>query len=175
ARAARGAFARMLGGYGRLLDWALDHGPATVVMLLGIVALNVYLFTVIPKGFFPQQDTGQLMGGIRADQSTSFQAMESKLHEFVGIIGADPAVQNVVAFTGGPRAGGGFLQVSLKPLSVRHEPSAAVVTRLRPKLAQITGVAVFLNPVQDLRIGGRPPNTPFQSTIAKRTPPAPRQ
>jgi multidrug efflux pump len=71
ARAARAAFARMLAGYGRLLDWALDHGPATVVMLLGIVALNVYLFTVIPKGFFPQQDTGQLMGGIRADQSTS--------------------------------------------------------------------------------------------------------
>ncbi len=165
ARAARGAFARTLAGYARLLDWSLDHGPATIVMLLGIVALNVYLFTGIPKGFFPQQDTGQLMGGIRADQSTSFQAMETKLHEFVGIIGADPGVQNVVAFTGGQRAGGGFLQVSLKPLSERRESSGAVVTRLRPKLAQITGVAVFLNPVQDLRIGGRQSNSTYQYTL----------
>ena len=111
ARAARAALARMLAGYGRLLDWALDPGPATVVMLLGIVALNVSVFAVIQKGFFPQQDTGQLMGGIRAAPSAWFQAMQDKLHEFVGIIGADAAVHNVVAFTGGQRAGGGVSQV----------------------------------------------------------------
>jgi multidrug efflux pump len=161
ARLARTAFARTLSSYGRALDWTLLHGPAMLLLLVGIVALNVYLFTVIPKGFFPQQDTGQLMGGMRADQSISFQAMQDKVRELVDLIRVDPAVETVVAFTGGARAGGGFLQVSLKPLDVRREPTAAVIARLRPKLAQVTGVALFLNPVQDVRAGGRQSSSTF--------------
>jgi multidrug efflux pump len=165
ARLARKAFARMLSVYARALDWSLLHGPAMLLLLVGIVALNVYLFTVIPKGFFPQQDTGQLMGGMRADQSISFQAMQDKVRELVDLIRVDPAVETVVAFTGGARAGGGFLQVSLKPLDVRREPTAAVIARLRPKLAQVTGVALFLNPVQDVRAGGRQSSSTYQYTL----------
>jgi multidrug efflux pump len=109
----------------------------------------------VPKGFFPQQDNGQLMAGIRADQSVSFQAMEAKLRAVVDIIRKDPAVDTVVGFTGGARAGGGFMFVNLKPLGERekrrggHRPAAA------PSLQKVTGVSVFLNPVQDLRMGGR--------------------
>ena len=145
----------MLRGYAHSLDWALHNRGFVMLMLGAVVALNVYLFIAIPKGFFPQQDTGQLRGGLRADQSISFQAMQGKLKELVDIIHADPAVDTVVGFTGGARAGGGFLSVMLKPKAERKDGGLAVIARLRPKLAQVTGVRLFLSPVQDLRMGAR--------------------
>ncbi|HEX8476975.1 MAG TPA: efflux RND transporter permease subunit, partial [Telluria sp.] len=117
--------------------------------------------------FFPQQDTGQIQGGIRADQSISFQAMQQKLRQLVNVIKSDPAVDTVVGFTGGSRAGGGFMFINLKPAADRAkgESGQAVIARLRPKLARITGVSMFLNPVQDLRMGGRSSNSTYQYTL----------
>ncbi|HVE51850.1 MAG TPA: efflux RND transporter permease subunit, partial [Ramlibacter sp.] len=116
-----------------------------------------------PKGYFPRQDSGQMQGGLRADQSISFQAMQAKLRQAVEIIRADPAVDTIVAFTGGARAGGGFMFVNLK--RDREARAEAVIARLRPQLSQITGLSVFLNPVQDLRMGGRQSNATNQYTL----------
>jgi multidrug efflux pump len=165
ARQARRAFDGLHGGYARALDWSLSHAPMMVLLLVGVVALNVYLWIVVPKGFFPTQDLGQLQGGLRADQSISFQAMQGKLKQLVDIIRHDPAVATVVGFTGGARAGGGFMFMTLKPRSERKEDSAAVIARLRPKLARVTGVSLFLNPVQDVRVGGRATNSTYQYTL----------
>jgi multidrug efflux pump len=136
-----------------------------MLLLAGVVGLNVYLYIKAPKGFFPQQDTGQINGGLRADQSISFQAMQSKLQQLVDIIRADPAVDTVVGFTGGGRAGGGFMFINLKPADQRTEAGQAVIARLRPQLAKVTGVTLFLNPVQDLRGGGRQSNSTYQYTL----------
>ncbi len=133
-------------------------------MLVGAIALNLFLFAVVPKGFFPEQDTGAIMGGLRADQSISFSDMQNKLTRIVRIIRKDPAVATVVAFTGGSRAGGGFMQVQLKPAGQR-DPSEDVIARLRPKLLRVTGVSTFLTPVQDLRVGGRMGNAGYQYTL----------
>jgi multidrug efflux pump len=140
--------------------------PWTVVLVLAaVIGLNVYLFGAIAKGFFPEQDNGQLMGGLRADQSISSTAMNAKLKQAVDIIHADPDVATVVGFTGG-RSGGGFLSATLKPLGTeRSTPTREVVNRLRPKLAKITGLQVFLNPVQELRAGGRSANSTYQYTL----------
>ncbi len=105
--------------YEASLDWALASRALVMVMLLTVVGLNAYLFVHVPKGFFPQQDTGQINGGLRADQSISFQAMQGKLQELVNVIRRDPAVDTVVGFTGGGRAGGGFMFVNLKPVAQR--------------------------------------------------------
>ncbi len=158
-------FDRLHRGYAHSLDWAL-HARWVVMAILGlVVVLNVYLFVMIPKGFFPTQDTGQIQGGLRADQSISFQAMQEKLKALVDIIRADPAVDTVVGFTGGGRAGGGFLFVNLKPASERTEKGQGVIARLRPQLATVTGISLFLNPVQDLRMGGRFSNSTYQYTL----------
>ncbi|CAH0316544.1 Multidrug resistance protein MdtC [Massilia sp. Bi118] len=160
-------FNRILKAYEHALDWALDAKPLVMLILAFVVGLNVYLFSAAPKGFFPQQDTGQINGGMRADQSISFQAMQQKLHQLVNIIKNDPAVDTVVGFTGGSRAGGGFMFMNLKPVSERAkgESGQAVIARLRPKLARVTGVQLFLNPVQDLRMGGRSSNSTYQYTL----------
>ncbi|MFC4932749.1 efflux RND transporter permease subunit [Massilia sp. GCM10023247] len=158
-------FNRVLRGYARSLDWALDSKALVMVMLVFVIGLNWYLFTAIPKGFFPQQDTGQISGGIRADQSISFQAMQGKMHQIVDIIRRDPAVNTVVGFTGGGRAGGGFMFIDLKSASERTDKGQAVIARLRPKLEKVTGVRMFLNPVQDLRMGGRSSNSTYQYTL----------
>jgi multidrug efflux pump len=165
-RVSERSFSGMQNTYERGLRWALDSGPVLLVVLACTVALNVYLFTIVPKGFFPQQDTGQLQGGFRLDQSSSFQMSRERLIKFVDIVRADPAVATVVAFQGG-RGGsaGGFMQVSLKPRSERKEGSQEVIARLRPKLAQVTGASLFLNPVQDVRIGGRQSNATYQYTL----------
>jgi multidrug efflux pump len=152
-------------GYEHSLDWALSARWLVLLILVLVIALNGYLFTMIPKGFFPQQDTGQIQGGLRADQSISFQAMQEKLRQLVNIIRADPAVDTVVGFTGGGRAGGGFLFVNLKRGSERTERGQAVIARLRPQLARVTGVSLFLNPVQDLRMGGRQSSSTYQYTL----------
>src|SRR5208282_462270 len=154
----RTLFDRMHGGYERSLGWALRHGGLVMLILFATVCLNVVLFAIIPKGFFPQQDTGRLIGSLQADQSVSFQAMTQKLRQMMDIVQQDPAVQNVVGYTG-VGSGGGFGQintgsvfVSLKPIGQR--PSIdQVIARLRPKLAQVPGGRLFLIAVQDIRAG----------------------
>ena len=137
-----------------------------MLVLAAVVALNVWLFVAVPKGFFPQQDSGQLNGGMRADQSISFDQMQIKLRQLVDIMRADPAVDTVVGFTGGSRAGGGFVFVNLKPKSQRKDGGQAVIARLRPQLAKVTGISLFLNPVQDLRMGGSlQTNSTYQYTL----------
>ncbi|MGK5068553.1 efflux RND transporter permease subunit [Janthinobacterium sp. RT4P48] len=158
-------FERMLKVYEHCLDWALSSAALVMAILVFVVGLNVYLFAAAPKGFFPQQDTGQINGGMRADQSISFQAMQGKLRELVNIIKDDPAVATVVGFTGGGRAGGGFMFIDLKPASQRTDKGQAVIARLRPQLAKVTGISLFLNPVQDLRMGGRSSNSTYQYTL----------
>jgi len=150
--------------YARNLDWALAHRGVVLLILLAAAGLNVALLSVGKKGFFPEQDTSGVMGGIRADQSISFSDTRKKLAQIVKIITNDPSVANVVAFTGGARAGGGFLYVNLKPKGQR-DPSRAVIARLRPQLARVTGVSAFLNPVQDLRVGGRGTTSTYQYTL----------
>nr|WP_229223573.1 efflux RND transporter permease subunit [Duganella sp. sic0402] len=158
-------FDAILKGYEHALDWALHSVWLVMVSLVFVIGLNFYLFAAIPKGGFPQQDTGQISGGIRADQSISFQAMQGKLRQLVNIIKDDPAVDTVVGFTGGRRAGGGFMFINLKPAGQRDVAGQAVIARLRPKLAKVTGVSLFLNPVQDLRSGGRSANANYQYTL----------
>jgi multidrug efflux pump len=165
ARWSEAGFAGLLRVYERALDWALGSMALVMVILVFVIGLNVYLFSAAPKGFFPQQDTGQISGGIRADQSISFQAMQAKMRQLVNIIKRDPAVNTVVGFTGGGRAGGGFMFIDLKPASERTDKGQAVIARLRPKLARVTGVSLFLNPVQDLRMGGRSSNSTYQYTL----------
>ena len=165
ARWFESGYARIHRSYAHSLDWAMHSMGLVMLILVVVVGLNIYLFIAAPKGFFPQQDAGQLNGGLRADQSISFQALQGKLRQLVDVIGRDPAVATVVGFTGGGRAGGGFLSVNLKPLSERTDGGQAVIARLRPKLAQITGVSLFLNPVQDLRMGGRQSNSTYQYTL----------
>jgi len=158
-------FSVILRMYEKSLDWALSSAWLVMLVLLFVVGLNVYLYAAAPKGFFPQQDTGQINGGIRADQSISFQAMQGKLRQLVNIIRDDPAVATVVGFTGGSRAGGGFMFVSLKPVAERDVTGQQVIARLRPKLARVTGASLFLNTVQDLRMGGRQSNSTYQYTL----------
>ena len=165
ARFTEQGFDRVLGWYEASLDWALASAWLVMLILAVVVGLNVYLFSAAPKGFFPQQDSGQLQGGLRADQSISTQLMGEKLRRVVDIVRADPAVATVVGFTGGGRAGGGFMFVNLKPASERTEKGQAVIARLRPQLAQVTGLQVFLNPVQDVRAGGRQSNSTYQYTL----------
>lgn len=158
-------FAALLRGYKRSLAWTLGHAPLTLLILLGAICLNVYLYVIIPKGFFPQQDTGQLTGRIQGDQSISFQLMQKKLSDFIDIVRADPAVQSVVGYTGGAQRNTGSLFVTLKPLSERGESAAKIVTRLRARLAGEPGATLILSPVQDIRVGGRQSRSSYQYTI----------
>lgn len=168
ARWADRGYQAVLRGYANSLDWALASQWIVVAILLAVVGMNVYLFAKIPKGYFPEQDNGQLNAGLRADQSISSEALARKLRQAVDIIRKDPAVDTVVGFSGGSRAGGGFMFVNLKPLKQRPDmadSTQAVIARLRPQLNQITGLRVFLNPVQDLRMGGRSSNSTYQYTL----------
>ena len=158
-------FKRLLRSYEIALDWALGSKLLVMVILLAVIGLNVYLYIAAPKGFFPQQDTGQINGFLRADRSISFQALQGKLKELVQIIRTDPSVDTVVGFTGGSRAGGGFMFINLKPAAERSESGQAVIARLRPQLARVSGVSLFLNPVQDLRGGGRSSSSTYQYTL----------
>jgi multidrug efflux pump len=162
---------RALAGYERTLDWSLRHGRLVMLALSITIALNVLLFTLIPKGFFPQEDTGLITGGIVADQSISFQLMKGKLAQLMAIVQADPAVDSVAGYTGAGSGGGssqtntGSVYVLLKPLSVRKISSDEVIARLRTKLAQVPGGRLFLQTVQDIRVGGRQSNAEFQFTL----------
>mgnify|MGYP001559071043 CR=1 FL=1 len=164
-RASERVFATLLGWYESSLAWALRHGPLMLALLLATICLNVYLYIIVPKGFFPQQDTGRLVGNIQADQSISFQAMQQKVADFVDIVRRDPDVENVVAFTGGGQRNRGFMFVVLKPLGERKLTADQVIARLRGKLAREPGAALFLVPVQDIRVGGRQANAQYQFTL----------
>ena len=144
----------------------LRHPAITLMVLLLTIAVNIFLFVVVPKGFFPQQDNGTIMGGIQGAQDASFPAMQSATARFVNIIKDDPAVQNVIAFTGGGgAANGGFVYLALKPLEERKIRADQVIARLRPKLASVPGASLFLQAGQDLRIGGRQSSAQYQYTI----------
>jgi multidrug efflux pump len=159
-------FSGMLGFYERTLQWVLRHSAFTLFVLFVTISLNVFLFYVVPKGFFPQQDNGTVFGGIQGAQDISFQAMQSLTLRFVDIIKKDPAVQNVGAFTGGGGAvNTGFIYLALKPLEDRKISASQVIDRLRPKLISIPGATVFLQAGQDLRIGGRQSSAQYQYTI----------
>jgi multidrug efflux pump len=164
-RLADRGFAAVLAGYRRSLVWVLRHGPLTLLLLAATIGLNVYLYTSIPKGFFPQQDTGRVMGWMRADQSISFQAMQEKMTRLSDIVRADPAVQYVTAFTGGGSRNGGFMFVALKPIEERGATVDQVLERLRAKVAREPGIRLFLNPVQDVRAGGRQSASTYQFTL----------
>ncbi|KAF0102676.1 MAG: RND superfamily multidrug transport protein MdtC [Rhodospirillaceae bacterium] len=160
---------RGLGGlqrlYGRSLGLVLRHPLLTMFVFLATVLLNIHLYVTIPKGFFPQQDTGRIMGGIRADQSISFQAMRRKFRQFVEIVRSDPAIESVAGFTGGGTTNSGFIFATLKPLSERDVTADQVIARLRPKLGQVPGAMLFLQAVQDIRVGGRQGNAQYQFTL----------
>ncbi len=158
-------FTGLLSRYERSLGWALRHGPFMMLLLLATVCLNVYLYVVIPKGFFPQQDTGRLTGSIQADQNISFQAMQKKLVNIMNVVRQDPAVESVAGFTGGGQINSGFMFVSLKPRSERKDSADRVMARLRPKLAKEPGARLFLQPVQDIRVGGRSSGAMYQYTL----------
>jgi len=167
----RTLLARALSGYERSLAWALRHEPLVMAALLVTIGLNVLLFTVIPKGFFPQEDTGLLTGGIVADQSISFQLMKDKLALFMDIVRTDPAVASVAGYTGAGSGGGnsqtntGSVYVLLKPLAERNVSADAVIARLRPELARVPGGRLFLQAVQDIRVGARQANAQYQFTL----------
>jgi multidrug efflux pump len=164
ARILEGAFLGLLSGYRVTLDWALRHGVTVMLVLLAAVVLNVYLYVIVPKGFFPQQDTGQMIGGIQADQRISFQAMSAKLRRAAAIVQADPAVESVVGFTGGRGTNSANVFVGLKPLGQR-DPISDVMARLRPKLSGIPGARLYLFPRQDFNVGGRQSFSQYQYTL----------
>ena len=161
-------FEGMRGGYATSLTWVLRHPRSMLAVTLATMGVSIYLYVIVPKGFFPQQDTGRLSGNIQASQDISFQAMRQKLTEVVEIIQSDPAVENVMGFTGG--GGGsttntGRMFISLKPLEERHLSADQVIARLRGNLAKVPGAPTYLQAVQDLRIGGRVSSAQYQYTL----------
>ena len=164
------AFNWMHSSYEVSLSWALRHSKFMVMLMVATVAVSIILFVIVPKGFFPEQDIGRLAGGIQADQSISFQEMERKLTRIVEIIGKDPEVVYVIGFTGGTGGGGSTTNtarmfITLKPFSQRKVSIWQLIARLRKKLAGVPGAPTFLQPVQDLRIGGKISNALYQFTL----------
>lgn len=151
--------------YKKTLSWVLTHSALTLCVFGLTIVLTVYLYLIIPKGFFPQQDIGRISGGIQADQSISFQSMRQKMNQFLTIVRSDPAVASVTAFTGGSRANSGFMFVALKPLKERGVGAEQVVARLRKQLAVVPGARLFLRVDQDIRTGGRESNSSYQFTL----------
>jgi multidrug efflux pump len=156
--------------YGRTLSVGLGHPALTLMILLVLIGLNVYLFITVPKGFFPQQDNGRIQGSIQADQDTSFEAMDRTLLRMVNIVADDPAVDNVLGFTGGSGGGGNTsnsarMFISLKPLDERNVVADQIIARLRPKLAVVPGATLYLQASQDLRVGGRSSAAQYQFTM----------
>lgn len=165
ARFGERLFNGMLRGYQKSLTWALRHSFLTFMLLVATVCVNVYLYIAIPKGFFPQQDTGRLFGSLRADQSAPFTATRRKMTDFVELLRADPAIKSVTAATGGGARNAGTVFVTLKPLTERRESAAQVVARIRAQAARVPGASLFLTPVQDIRIGGRQSSGSYQYTL----------
>lgn len=169
-RASEAMFDSLLGAYSRTLGWALAHPRLIISVLFATIALNVVLIAGIPKGLFPQTDTGRINGMIVGDQSISFQLMKEKLTQFSNILRQDPAVAHVAGFTGGRQTNGGFFFVALKPLSERDVSADQVIAKLRTKLAHIAGANLFLKSVQDVNVGGRQSNAQYQFTLESNNP-----
>jgi len=167
ARESNRYFVAFMLRYRASLSWALEHSRLMVVILLGCIALNFYLFAVVPKGFLPQQDSGRLRGFAVADQSISFQALDQKMAQFRNILSADPGVENVVGFVGGGKwqsSNTGSFFVTLKDISQR-DSAEVIVNRLRKQLAKIPGATLYLQAGQDVRIGGRQSNAQYEFTL----------
>jgi multidrug efflux pump len=165
-RASEKFFSWMLDTYRHSLLWVLDNALLTAMVLLFMIALNMALIWKIPKGFFPQQDTGAIVGGLQGPQDASFPVMDDSIKQMVGVIKSDPAVANVIAFTGGGgTTNSGFIYISLKPLDERKIGAADIINRLRPKMGRLPVASAFLQAAQDLRIGGRGSNALYQYTI----------
>jgi multidrug efflux pump len=163
-------FAGLLAFYQRTLVWVLDNPGLTLVVLIVLVGMNVLLIVRIPKGFFPQQDTGAIVGGMQGPQDASFAVMNNSVQKLVGVIKADPSVQNIIGFTGGNGATNtGFIYAALKPLNERKISASDIINRLRPKLNALPVASAFLQAAQDLRIGGRGGNAQYQYTIQSDT------
>ena len=159
-------FAGMLSFYRRSLLWVLDNSVLTLTVLVLVIALNVVVVVLISKGFFPQQDTGVIFGGVQGPQDASFAVMNDSVRRLVSVIKRDPGVDNVMAFTGGQgNTNGGFIFMSLKPLQERMASAMQILGRLRPKMTSLPVASAFLQPAQDLRIGGRASNALYQYTI----------
>ncbi|MGB0047889.1 MAG: efflux RND transporter permease subunit, partial [Terriglobales bacterium] len=164
--ASESAFNWILGLYERSLGWVLEHSRLTLAVLALTIGLNFYLFWIIPKGFFPQQDNGIIFGGIQGSQDISFQAMQKATQRIVNVVKTDPGIANAMAFTGGGGAtNSGFIFVGLQPFDTRHATSSQIVDRLRPKLLGVSGANTFVQAAQDLRIGGRGSSAQYQYTI----------
>jgi multidrug efflux pump len=156
-------FDGMLSGYRHSLEWVLENPALVLIILIMVVALNVVFIIKIPKGFFPQQDTGALVGGVQGPQDASFPVMNESIQAIVNTVKADPAVANVVGYVG--TGNGGFIYIALRPLNQRKIGAPAIINRLRPKLNRLPGASVFLQAAQDLRIGGRGSSALYQYTI----------
>jgi multidrug efflux pump len=163
--ASENAFTRLRRAYDLTLMRALRHKRLVMLILAATFGLNLYLFAIVPKGFFPQQDTGVIMGGVMGDQDISFQSMKKKMTAFAEIVQKDPAVDTVTAFTGGGSTNSGFFFMSLKPASERGVSSDEVIARLRRPLNRVPGASLFLQAAQDLRMGGRAANAQYQYTL----------
>jgi multidrug efflux pump len=161
--------AQFLHGYERTVGWALRHSVVVMVVLLATVGLNVYLFKIVPKGFFPQQDTGFIIGTIQADQTISFEAMRQKLTQLAAMVQADPSVETVRAYTGAGagQTNVGILSINLKPKSERGESVDELIDQLRGKLSQVPGAQLFLQAVQDIRARVEGKATPNINTRCK--------
>jgi multidrug efflux pump len=160
------AFNAILRTYERSLGWVLEHSGLTLIILAITVGVNIYLFKIVPKGFFPQQDNGTVFGGIQGSQDISFQAMQVAVGRIINVVKSDPAVANAMAFTGGGGAtNSGFVYLGLKPLDERKINANQIIDRLRPKLLAVSGANTFLQAGQDLRIGGRQSSAQYQYTI----------
>ncbi|HLZ34859.1 MAG TPA: multidrug efflux RND transporter permease subunit [Nitrospira sp.] len=166
-RAGERLFEGMRGRYASSLAWVLRHPRSMLALTLATMGVSIYLYVIVPKGFFPQQDTGRLSGSIQAAQDMSFQAMRQKLTEVAEIIKSDPAVATVMGFSGGggSTTNTGRMFVSLKPLQERKLSADQVIARLRPKLAKVPGAPTYLQAIQDLRIGGRASSAQYQYTL----------
>ena len=165
-RASENTFEFILKLYRGSLGWVLRHQFITLLVTIGTACLSIYLYIIAPKGFFPQQDTGRLGGGIQAAQDISFPAMQEKMQQFVKIVLTDPGVNNAVAFSGGQgSSNSGRMFIVLKPLSERKATADQIINRMRGKLAVIPGATLFLTATQDLNIGGRQSNAQFQYTL----------
>jgi multidrug efflux pump len=163
-------FNTLLRGYRKSLTWVLNHPALMLLVFLATLGLNVYLIMTAPTGFFPQQDTGVLMGGMQGPQDTSFYAMDKAVHAANLIIAHDPGVSKAMAFTGGNGStNAGFAFIALKPLNDRKESAAQIINRLRPELAKVPGAATYLQAVQDIRIGGRSSSAMYQYTLSAET------
>ncbi len=162
-RASEKFFNWMLTTYRHSLLWVLDNPVLTLVVLLLTIALNVAVIVKIPKGFFPQQDTGAIVGGVQGPQDASFAVMNNSIKQLVNVIKADPAVANVNAYVGS--GNGGFIYIALKPLNVRKVNAAQIINRLRPKLNRLPVASAFLQAGQDIRIGGRGSSALYQYTL----------